>query len=60
MTLFRNDCTLIVQALETVKRKFREYDYPSTEIKQQRISEVTAAINKVRDLRKIAPRSSNT
>jgi hypothetical protein len=46
------DLSLILESLRYSKIKFETYEYPSIEIKQQRIKEVESIILKVQNLLK--------
>jgi hypothetical protein len=50
MTLGKKDIKVIIDSLEHTRHKFENYDYPSYEIKQERIAEINEVINKVKVL----------
>lgn len=46
-----HDLDVILQSLEHTRHKFENYEYPSYEIKKQRLDEVNAVMAKVRELK---------
>ena len=46
------DCDLIIDSLDYTIRVFNDYQYPTYEYKQARISEAKTTRQKVRDIRK--------
>lgn len=45
------DLDVILQSLEHSRHKFENYEYPSYEIKLQRLKEVNDVMQKVKDLK---------
>ncbi len=50
MTLDKNDIKVIIESLEHTRHKFENYEYPSYEMKQERINEVNDVIAKVKEI----------
>lgn len=50
-TLSINDLDAILASLEHTRYKFENYEYPSCEIKQQRLKEVNDVMQKVRAIK---------
>ena len=47
-----SDLDVILTSLEYSRHKFENYEYPSYEIKQQRMDEINDVMTKVRELKK--------
>jgi hypothetical protein len=51
-SLTQDDLNVIIESLNYTRLKFENYEYPSYEMKQQRLNEVNAVVAKVKELKK--------